>query len=1399
MSTTGTQRDLYRTDARTNALADTFAAVKRSLNGMFWQVSKKRLLNDATVSSMDMMQRMTRLEKGRQPPGVKGSTKARAMSDFLNEDGAMPRYSAPADRPMSPGEKAVWDRSPVVDTKEVLRDYTPEEKEKRTQRDSFAIDEQGRIHDVGEHYFHARDILRDRYKDPRFDDVDAQSNHLLDDDPATGRPWVHISKFVLARKVYLGLERGTTHSLTPAMVRTLNRLNADVRSENRAGDRVFLEVSPKDRFGPAGQARPIRRKGATEPEPERGGVLGAFTDFGKEVMQGVTERAKEFHHDVWKQGGVSGIALSTQTFDSLVRTGNRAMQGVLQPVYNAVSRRWATQQDIVKKQDKVVGQMMATVFRNHTAKQNDKLLDYIQHTNYSGVSGGHPLFEGVNKHVPTDKADLMYRNYVDAHAEGKKMWEGLSPDQRELAEKMRNFYDVRDNDIRQKLLRAMVEETGMVRGGNAAATAALLRHLTGEELTRADTELLAEHVPGFAGHRDASDRTKEQQEFIERRGRIRATGAFRKLVGPYFPMTRYGDWVVHAKYDLSRFAKNGHELNPDETGPERTWEFGDKADAASFIDKMRGAAGADSPGVKVLRAREVAYEPDPKDPNKVLTVDGKPVRAGSMYEDEQGNVVRKRALSLKQAKDVHEGDVPPVIRYQVDVNPHLTEMHETKRAADERVNQLHSDPHLDVRHTAARKESAGTYVNPAYASKAMREFIAGMEKVKGYSDIPSGQVEAMKRMMHEVAERQMLTTSARSRYSPRRYSLGANKDAIKSFTTYSHNTSHTLAELTHRKEVNDAVAAMDKYVADNANKKDPGDAGYDADVEKYGTKRTQIQNEVHRRLAMRTDPSLRNAFDKATNIMLKLSFLDKLGSPSFPMLNSTEPWLIAAPMMAADHSAGAYAALRRAYATVGATKQWGAGISDMKKIWTAGLKGTAELHDNMQLITDKVKASGHRLAPDLVRMLETLSEHGYLDRDAGMEMSDFHNIDAGPIERRINFVDQMVRALNSQVESVNRSATAVAAYELARGKHMTHEQAVEYAQTKLAESAGNYASYNKAPVFNNPWLRPALQFKMYAARITDNYVRAAVAAGRGHPAQLIAMLASQSLVAGVLGLPTEPFKAAITAANALGLNPYNTDDVEMIIRKAAADALGQDLGEITTRGIFRYLGTGLGERASHSSIWTQGTLGQKPDAWWAAIGHAVGGAPGGLLVDMVQGASKLVSGTGNVMGGATSLGAQELGEGARLALPFKMVADAIGAVTDLTSPRTSRGGAPMGPEPSAGQTLSNLLGVRTGPQLEQYEASTASRRMKERYNLSKSEAVRAYLSAKDDDERGRVEAGILGPFNEGRPDNERITVPMLRLARRAYEKKQLNDPALLGITFDKHTQGFAPSRDVYGF
>lgn len=1208
------------------------------------------------------------------------------------------------------------------------------------------------------------------------------------------------------KEVFIGSRGSALESTIAAIKKGLDGQFWGVSKKRLLNDATITSMDMLRRMQAAGRVRPEMREGV-EARP----LLGAFAEFGKELAEGTTERAKDFYHDVWSQGGLGGIMLKMQTLDSVVRSADRGMNEATQPIYDVKARSWSHQQDIVRKQDKPVAMMMGEVFRNHTVAKNNKFLDYLQHVNYAGVSGGHALIgkkdaEGrrsdVNKHVPEDRTDLMHAYYAKEHAILERRWADLSPDQQKLAETMREYYAKRDRDVSQKMLRVMIDETEMVTGRHPEATNVLLKHFNGDKLTQPETELLAQHVPGFAGHRDASDRTAAQEEFIQRRARIRANGAYRQLTGPYYPMTRYGDWVVHAKYDVSKLAERGRELNPDETGPERTWEFDTHADGAGFIKRLRemGGGSEDDPGIKVLRAREVAYEPDPKDPSKPLTIDGKPVRAGSIYEDEQGNVIRKRAESLKQAKDVHAGDLPPIIKWQIDINPHLTEMHETRRSADTRVQELHGDHDLDVRHTAARKEPAGTYVNPAYASKAMREFISGMNKTKGYAEVPSAQRQALERMMYEVAERQMLTTSARSRYAPRRYSLGANKDALRSFETFAHNTSHTLAELEYRQETNAAVEGMNKYVRDNANKKDPGDEGYDAEVERYGTKRTQIQNEIHRRMALRSDPIMRNAFDRVANIMLKLSFLDKLGSPSFPMLNSSEPWLIAGPMMAGDgHGAAAYAALRRAYGIVGASKQWGAGLADMKKIWQAGLNGTAELHDNMQLIREKVLASDHKHKEDMVRMLDTLSEHGYLDRDAGMEMSNFHNIDAGAIERRINFMDDMVRALNAQVESVNRSVTAVAAYELARDKGMTHDAATKYAQTKVAESAGNYAAYNKAPVFNNPWLRPAAQFKMYAARITDNYVRMAVNAGRGHPAQLIYMLASQSLIAGVLGLPTEPFKAAITAAHVLGLSPYNTDDVEAIVRQGAANKLGQAGGEIFTRGIPRYLGTGLFERASHASMWSSGTLGEKPDSWWATFGHAMGGAPGGLGVDMVQGTGKMLSGARNYMNGATTLGIQEMGEGARQSFPVKLVADSLGALSDQVSPRMTKAGQPTGPTPTLGTTVSNILGVRTGPQLEQYEAGTHARRAKERYNAEKGEVVRSYVTAKSAEERARIEQNIVEEFNKGRPQDERITITTLRLARRAYEKHQSLDPSLLGITYNKHTRGFAPTKETYGF
>jgi hypothetical protein len=1194
-------------------------------------------------------------------------------------------------------------------------------------------------------------------------------------------------------------KRGTLLSASNDAIRSsLEKALFGVSRKKLLNDTLVSSMDMLQRMAQTGRQKAYAEEG----NAARPFIYEASKQFGREIMEGVTEKAKDVAAWTNKNGGPSGVLLNFANFRDLARMADEGMQKVMHPIVDLLGKRFNTQKQIMEREDYPVMRALAERMRIDTSEVNKKMVDYIDFENRLGAYGDHKLVVkdaageriGANKHISENAEDIAHRDVHRKHERLSKAWSALTDKQKDMVRQLRDYYEKRYGSIRDAQLRQMIDLQELVKDNHPGATDTLLKYIGNEKLTGAETTLLADKVKGFAGHSDVSKLSADNIMFREKLGRLRQTPEFRKLAGPYYPMMRHGDWVVHGYYDVERHAKGGVEVNKEDKGPVRTWEFATEKEAKDFVDRL-GADG--EPEIKILAGRKVAYEADPADPSKIaLDKDGKPKRAE--YVTSTG---KARRVPVEEAVD--EGGHA---RWQVDINPHLTEFHEGRRAADARQAELVADASYRANHVQERKENQSGYMNPAYASKAMRDMIDSVKRSEKWAEADQGTRTSMEREWQEAAERILLSTSARSRYSPRKYSLGADKDLMKNLTRYSTNTSHTLAELTHRPEMSRALKAMDAHVEDNKAVKE-GAAG---DVGRYGLLRSQVQNETYRRLRNRPDVNISPVFDKAIQGILKLSFLDKLASPGFLLLNASEPLLLAGPMLAGRYGIGAYGEIMKAYATIGAHSAFGHAAGDVKKVWQAGLGGDPKLASNLERLKDKVKNSSAVDKEGILKMLDFMEETGYLDRNAGMELEHLFRGDEGAVMRRVDFTDHLFRQMNAQVENVNRGVVAIAAYRLEmRKKGATHESAMRRAQLSVEESAGNYAAYNAPPSFSDPRFRFALQFKKYALRITTNYLRMAVGAFRhmrgveNNPTavkQLMFMIGSQALMAGVLGLPTEPIKAIITALNQIGVSPYNTDDIEAMMRKGAADMLGPMGGEIFSRGLMRALGTGIGERVSHSSLWTFGTLGSRPDSAATAIGHLFMGAPGGYLADSIQGAAKLFTGVGNYARGATTSGAADVTEGIRLMIPMKAASDTIGAAMEYANPKKTPAGQRLGPEMTGGQFISNVAGLRTGAQLEQTEARNVYRRKSEVFNTDRTKAIRMYVSATTPAEKSAIREGIIRNFNERYPDaDQRITVGQLMKEEHAHHRRESMDPNLLGIHANKRTRGFLPSESVYRY
>ena len=502
------------------------------------------------------------------------------------------------------------------------------------------------------------------------------------------------------------------------------------------------------------------------------------------------------------------------------------------------------------------------------------------------------------------------------------------------------------------------------------------------------------------------------------------------------------------------------------------------------------------------------------------------------------------------------------------------------------------------------------------------------------------------------------------------------------------------------------------------------------------------------------------------------------------------------------HGFKAYAEIGKAYAAIGFHGVWGKGLVNAGRAIREGLD--AKFEDNHTLLTDRLK--GEHDAADLIAMHEYGAERGYFDRDAGQELAARRDPSIGKIGQGLDYMDNISRQVNVQIENVNRSVMAIAAYRLGRMKGWDHEKSMQHAFDAVHDTSGNYGHWNTPAMFNDPRLKFALQFKRYSQRITANYVRMFAQAFSRLPSeqrdiarkQLGVMIGSQILVSGALGLPTEPIKLALLATSPM--TGFGPDEAEIWAREATAKATGNDqLAEGIMRGIPRaYLDIGIGTRLGHDSIWTHGTLGKKPDNWFSTLGHFVGGAPASMMADWAMAGGKGADMVGNLARGNMTQAGADFTDMTQLALPFKLGSDMIGAAQNyLGGPKTmSTAGQPLGYQPNVAQALLEASGIRSGTSQEASDKRFAISQAKARANEFKNKAFQMYVRAGSPAEQRAIEERAIAKSREDWPKGMQLTHGDFFKAKQRFARNQTVNPDDVGVSLSKREGGL---RDRFSF
>jgi hypothetical protein len=778
---------------------------------------------------------------------------------------------------------------------------------------------------------------------------------------------------------------------------------------------------------------------------------------------------------------------------------------------------------------------------------------------------------------------------------------------------------------------------------------------------------------------------------------IAAAGSLSKIDGPYFPLMRRGNYVVKGSYAVKE-PKNATKISDNE------FEFTDKDAAAKFAAMQDGR-----PTLRTIYVDKAT---------------------GATHGEEGGNTYRYT-----------KEDMDAVPRYRVSVQNRHMEMFDTMKQARARVAELRA---AGINVDDAVPRAFDNYGIQADAlSTQMRRLATVMERRADARNYTPEQKDDLLRTLNEVSLSMLGSTRIQSRNLPRQYVAGASRDLLRNTVEYTHATGNYTAKLDYRPQLDAALGELAD--ANKANTTDGFAAG-----------RQAVTNEVMRRVVTRNPQAEGGNLNAVTNRILSMSFMDKLMSPSYSIINATQPMMTTTPYLVGQYGVGrAAAAMARAYRDIGTLRSLKQGFKDTVE----RTKGATQSTDPVSLIMSRLSNKRE------IDMMNILLDRGIIDSDSGLEVGNLVRDQRkiiGKLDGGIGYLEGIARQFPKTVEAINRSVSALAAYRLEMDRSGNHDRAVQFAQDTVNMTQFNYSTSNTAPWMHHPAMRLALQFKKYGLGMYQMLgEQAAIAVRNENPGDraraiksLSYTLGMHALIAGTMGLPTEPIKLAVTAANGLGLTDWSWGDVEDAQRDAMADLFGKEFGEIVSRGIPRAAGIDLSARMGLDTL--MGPFGEprsnEAQDYKAWAFDALAGAPAGLVADWATGINAIA-------GGDFVRGMEKL-------VPIKTVSDSIKAYRVLTEGNVSArtGKQTMSPYSPAEAGL-KAFGFSPSREAESYEANSAFYRAKGNMEGQRREFQKEWVGA-NGAARGRLWRDVQ-KWNKTVAPEARLSISDMR----TYQKK----------------------------
>ena len=466
---------------------------------------------------------------------------------------------------------------------------------------------------------------------------------------------------------------------------------------------------------------------------------------------------------------------------------------------------------------------------------------------------------------------------------------------------------------------------------------------------------------------------------------------------------------------------------------------------------------------------------------------------------------------------------------------------------------------------------------------------------------------------------------------------------LRNFTSYAKQSAYYSAQLEFGHKMADGIQEMNDYIREHRDESDI-----------TAVRLSEVRDEIVKRDEMQVDPDeilagVRKAVEYTQFAMLT--------SPSYWMINASQPWMVTMPWLTSKYGMGrSLASLKNAQnliisPLVRAAKDSKGGLSALRS------KVAAENAFNvLDDVLDSIKERDPANYPEYKAMLEQLRENSVIDLSWIAELRDIsEGTDTGRWQKMLD----ASRVMAHLTEVNNRILTAVATYDLAKqeaiDKGLQPESVIPYAvktaQQAVSETQFNYSSPNKPRLFQpggplgkgGPMIFQFMQWPqhMYAMMIKNMHqaVKGGTDAQKAEARKLLLGLFGTHLAAGgILGAALQPVKWAIgLTMMAFGdeddtlANAVSGESFDRAVTRATVELFGSEIGGVLAKGLPTAVGADLSQRMSLGTVYFIDFKSDNAESALGSLALGLGGASLNLAANTWRGIQDISR--GNIMRG----------------------------------------------------------------------------------------------------------------------------------------------------------------------